>query len=161
MHLPENPNAPARTIMATYNTSSRESLILSTNNTINYQGRLRKIYRQPTVREVACIQGFPLDFQLVANRLNDRYKLIGNAVPCQLSYAIAKSITRDTQSHLSLMPGDNFRERAKITLERQSANSNLPIIPIPLQILGEAANIGPIKRGFKAKYSKRISARSR
>jgi site-specific DNA-cytosine methylase len=156
MHLPENPKAPARTIMATYNTSSRESLILSTDETISYQGQLRKVYRQPTVREVACIQGFPLDFQLVATRLNDRYKLIGNAVPCQLSYAIAKSITRDIQNNLSAATDDGFREKAKITLERQSSNSNLPIIPIPLQILGEAANIGPINRGFKAKYSKRI-----
>jgi len=156
MHLPENPKAPARTIMATYNTSSRESLILKTNKMMLYQGKIREIYRQPTVREVGCIQGFPLDFQLVANRLSDRYKLVGNAVPCQLSFAIAKSIARDIEKKLSTVTDNDFYKRAISTLSRLHDNSDLPIIATPSKTVNEAIDIGPINKKFKAKFTKHI-----
>lgn len=45
-----------------------------------------------TVREVARIQGFPDSFEFVYTRLNDAYKMIGNAVPVNLAYEIALSI---------------------------------------------------------------------
>ncbi|TWO28092.1 DNA cytosine methyltransferase [Campylobacter insulaenigrae] len=50
------------------------------------------LYRRLTVRECARIQGFPDNFKFYYTNLNDAYKMIGNAVPINLAYEIAKSI---------------------------------------------------------------------
>ncbi|MBS6720339.1 MAG: DNA cytosine methyltransferase [Peptoniphilus harei] len=50
------------------------------------------LYRRLSVRECARIQGFPDDFKFYYNNLNDAYKMIGNAVPVNLAYEMAKSI---------------------------------------------------------------------
>jgi site-specific DNA-cytosine methylase len=156
MQLPENLRAPARTIMATYNPSSRESMILETKKSIVYQGSKRKVYRQPMVREVACIQGFPLDFQMASSRINNRYKLIGNAVPCQLSYALAKAISQDIQDNILKFQDEDFRKRCQITLRRQKKNDFRPIMPRPKEIIEEAEDIKNINNFYKAKEKKRI-----
>jgi|GEM_PF-1834062 len=158
MHLPENREGTARTIMATYNPSSRESLILETDRYTNYHGRRRKLYRQPNVREVACIQGFPLDFQLLSDRITQRYKLIGNAVPCQLSFAIAKGILRDTEINKGQW-SNAFKSRMNTTLNRLMDNDFRPIIPKPIRILNEADDIKNVNHEFKAKEDKRIRRR--
>lgn len=48
--------------------------------------------RRFSVRESARIQTFPDDFKFYYEKLNDAYKMIGNAVPPILSYKIALSI---------------------------------------------------------------------
>lgn len=50
------------------------------------------LYRRMTVREVARLQGFPDDFEFIYTHLNDAYKMIGNAVPVNLAYVVAKGI---------------------------------------------------------------------
>lgn len=50
------------------------------------------LYRRLTIRECARIQGFPDDFEFFYTNVNDAYKMIGNAVPVNLAYEIAKSI---------------------------------------------------------------------
>lgn len=50
------------------------------------------LYRRMTVREVARVQGFPDDFKFVYNKVDTAYKMIGNAVPVNLAYEIAKKI---------------------------------------------------------------------
>lgn len=50
------------------------------------------LYRRLTVRECARIQGFPDNFKFYYSNLNDGYKMIGNAVPVNLSYILAKEI---------------------------------------------------------------------
>ncbi len=50
------------------------------------------LYRRLTVRECARVQGFPDEFIFYYNNLDDGYKMIGNAVPINLAYEIAKSI---------------------------------------------------------------------
>ena len=50
------------------------------------------LYRRLSVREVARIQGFPDKFKFYYQKLNDGYKMIGNAVPVNLAYVIAKEI---------------------------------------------------------------------
>jgi modification methylase haeIII len=50
------------------------------------------LYRRLTVRECARIQGFPDDFKFYYTNLNDAYKMIGNAVPVNLAYEMAKAI---------------------------------------------------------------------
>lgn len=50
------------------------------------------LYRRLSIRECARIQTFPDTFTFYYNGLNDGYKMIGNAVPVELAYAIAKQI---------------------------------------------------------------------
>ncbi|MGH1875065.1 DNA cytosine methyltransferase [Enterococcus casseliflavus] len=87
MSFPEDRNKPARTIMATMSGSSRESFILSL-------GEER--YRYPTIREVATIMSFPIDYRFYGDSDAVKYKLVGNAVPPKFSYAIAKAIIEDS-----------------------------------------------------------------
>ncbi len=51
-----------------------------------------ELYRRLTVRECARVQGFPDDFEFVYDRVDDGYKMIGNAVPVELSYIVADKI---------------------------------------------------------------------
>ena len=55
------------------------------------QGK-ENLYRRMTIREIARIQGFSDDFKFVYSKVNDAYKMIGNAVPVQLAYEIAVAI---------------------------------------------------------------------
>lgn len=50
------------------------------------------LYRRLTVREAARVQGFPDDFKFYYTDLNNAYKMIGNAVPVNLAYEMAKAI---------------------------------------------------------------------
>ena len=50
------------------------------------------LYRRMTIREVARVQGFPDDFKFIYDRVDDAYKMIGNAVPVNLAYEIATAI---------------------------------------------------------------------
>jgi DNA (cytosine-5)-methyltransferase 1 len=43
------------------------------------------------VREAARLQSFPDDFEFMGSR-GDKYKQIGNAVPCLFAEAIAKAV---------------------------------------------------------------------
>lgn len=52
------------------------------------------LYRRMTIREVARVQGFPDTFKFVYNNTNDAYKMIGNAVPVNLSYEVACAIKK-------------------------------------------------------------------
>ena len=56
------------------------------------------LYRRMTVREVARLQGFPDDFKLIYQKIDDGYKMIGNAVRVQLAYEIAVAIRQVFQA---------------------------------------------------------------
>lgn len=83
MSFPENLDKPARTVMATMSASSRESMILP-----NEEGG----YRLPTVREVASMMSFPIDYRFYGTSKGIKHTLVGNAVPPKMSYAIANAI---------------------------------------------------------------------
>ncbi len=85
MSFPENENKPARTIMATISVSARESFIL---------GMDTDKFRAPTIREVASLMSFPIDYRFYGSSIGTKYKLVGNAVPPKMSYALAKAINR-------------------------------------------------------------------
>lgn len=53
-----------------------------------------KLYRRMTVREVARVQGFPDNFEFIYDKVDYGYKMIGNAVPINLAYAVAKQIKK-------------------------------------------------------------------
>lgn len=52
-------------------------------------------HRRLSVRECARIQGFPDDFIFIYNKLDMGYKMVGNAVPVQLSEVVASQIMAD------------------------------------------------------------------
>lgn len=52
-------------------------------------------YRRLSVREAARIQTFPDTFVFYYDRIEDGYKMVGNAVPVKLAEAVAKKIKKD------------------------------------------------------------------
>jgi DNA (cytosine-5)-methyltransferase 1 len=82
MAVPENPDRPARTIMATMSFTSRECFVLGTRDQL----------RAPTIREVASLMSFPIDYRFYGPSLGTKYRMVGNAVPPKLSYAFARAI---------------------------------------------------------------------
>lgn len=50
------------------------------------------LYRRMTVREIARVQGFSDNFKFIYSKIDDAYKMIGNAVPVPLAYEIAVAI---------------------------------------------------------------------
>ena len=57
------------------------------------------LYRRMTVREVARIQTFPDSFKFIYKDINNGYKMVGNAVPINLAYHVAKSIVETFERH--------------------------------------------------------------
>lgn len=57
------------------------------------------LYRRMTVREVARVQSFPDDFKFIYEDVNYGYKMIGNAVPVNLAYYVAKQIRNTLKSY--------------------------------------------------------------
>jgi DNA (cytosine-5)-methyltransferase 1 len=53
------------------------------------------LYRRLSVRECARIQTFPDDFIFSYQRIEDGYKMVGNAVPVELAYQVAQQIKKD------------------------------------------------------------------
>jgi len=56
------------------------------------------LYRRLSVRECARIQTFPDDFIFYYKNIAAGYKMIGNAVPVQLAFVLAKKIKEDLES---------------------------------------------------------------
>ena len=56
-------------------------------------------YRRFTVRECARIQTFPDDYEFLYSNIRHAYKMIGNAVPVELAYHLAKHIMQDLQDY--------------------------------------------------------------
>ncbi len=51
--------------------------------------------RRYSVREIARFQSFPDEFKFIGASISQKYKMIGNAVPVNLAYHIAKKIYKD------------------------------------------------------------------
>lgn len=90
MSFPENESRPSRTIIATKSPTSRESFIYKSEYNRNGNGE----YRSPTVREAACIMGFPITFQFLGSE-NNKWRLVGNAVCPSIGRAFAERLRRE------------------------------------------------------------------
>lgn len=86
MAFPEDEDRPARTVMATMTFGARESMIFG--NGINS-------YRAPTIREIASLMSFPIDYMFFGKSVGIKYRLVGNAVPPKMAYAFAKAINEN------------------------------------------------------------------
>ena len=89
-------NKPAFTVQASGRQSqlhpqAPEMVLVEKNRRIFAPG-YENLYRRLTVRESARVQGFPDDFIFYYTKVDDGYKMVGNAVPIKLAEIIAKSI---------------------------------------------------------------------
>lgn len=63
-------------------------------NKCEFESGKEYLYRRMSIREVARIQGFPDNFKFIYNKVDNAYKMIGNAVPVNLAYEIALAIKK-------------------------------------------------------------------
>ena len=66
------------------------------------------LYRRLTVRECARIQTFPDDYIFHYTHVLAGYKMVGNAVPCNLAYCMAKSIRLALENAKSAAVAEDF-----------------------------------------------------
>ena len=71
-------------------------LFIEKNKRIFVPGK-EDLYRRLSVRECARVQGCPDDFEFIYTDVDNGYKMIGNAVPVELSYIIAKEIRKQLE----------------------------------------------------------------
>lgn len=77
-----------------------------------------------TVRELACLQGFPTNYQFVAKNLANMYRHIGDAVPPMISFQLAHlccwmlSGSKPTIQEL-VLEGTNLRETDLVSTHEQ------------------------------------------
>ncbi|MFJ5762783.1 DNA cytosine methyltransferase [Neobacillus sp. NPDC093182] len=114
MSFPENLNNPSRTIMATMSSSSRESIIYGIEGSSNK-------YRNPTIREIASIMSFPLDYKFYGDSILTKYRLVGNAVPPKLSFAFAKEIAIIEKMHI---PKEYLKDSKRDVYDTDFTNLN-------------------------------------
>lgn len=93
MTFPDVASRPSRTVTATCTRVSRESIIVRDPND-------NKSLRRLTLRERACIQGFPVTYQLFGRSLSECEKMIGNAIPPLFSYYVGCAIQNTQRSDL-------------------------------------------------------------
>jgi len=79
-HAPLHPRAPRMEKLGT--------------NRFRFVPGKERMYRRLSVRECARIQAFPDSFHLDYRRIADGYKLVGNAVPVELSRCLAQKLAQ-------------------------------------------------------------------
>lgn len=79
------------------------------------------LYRRMTVREVARLQTFPDDFVFIYDDLNVGYKMVGNAVPVNLAYHVAKQIRQTLIKHgVTLASNEKVHRIEALDIKRQT-----------------------------------------
>ena len=89
MSFPENTDKPSRTVTATKSGTSREALIYKSEYNRTGNGE----YRNPTIREIASVMGFPFTYQFLGTE-NSKWRLVGNAVCPSVSRTFASDLKR-------------------------------------------------------------------
>lgn len=93
-HIPFHPSAPA--------------MVKVGKDQMDFAPGQRHLYRRLTVRECARIQGFPDDYKFLYSHPRTGYKMIGNAVPVGLAFAVARKI-RESLKVGPIPPSLNFQ----------------------------------------------------
>ena len=81
MSFPDILDKPSRTITSTCTRVSRESIIVK-----------EELNKKINIREKACIQSFPINFEFFSSSYSSKEKMIGNAIPPILTYFIFESM---------------------------------------------------------------------
>lgn len=79
MEFPDRVDRPVRSLTATCTRVSRESVVIRST-----AGKSK--FRRLTLRERACLQGFPVTYQFYARSYSRKVKMIGNAIPPLFAY---------------------------------------------------------------------------
>jgi len=85
MAFPDPLDRTVRTITATCTRVSRESIVIPASKGGHE-------YRRLTLRERACLQGFPVTFQFYGSSYSQKLRMIGNAVPPVFAYFVAHAM---------------------------------------------------------------------
>ena len=93
-HAPIHPQAP-------------KMLEVAPNKRIFVPGQ-ESLYRRLSIRECARIQTFPDSFIFKYDNLADGYKMIGNAVPVNLAFYIAKQVLSDINEDIDCLRTTNL-----------------------------------------------------
>lgn len=124
MSFPDSLSRPSRTVTSLCTRVSRESIV------IDDGGK----YRRLTVRERAVLMGFPVNFQLYGKSFSSKLKMIGNAIPPQLTYHI-----------FSAMSGAKY-----YPINSQKYYSHVqPKVSTPKTLPAEPKNNFPVTRRFR------------
>lgn len=107
MSFPDSLERSVRTITATCTRVSRESIVIS-------EGQ--EVYRRLTVRERACLQGFPIVFQFYGSSYSQKLRMVGNAIPPLFSYYVGRAL-------------QETKVEALIPVEKLKFDFNQPIPP--------------------------------
>lgn len=99
MSFPENDDKPSRTVTATKIGVSREALIYKS----SYDRKGNGEYRTGTIREAACIMGFPITYQFLGGETT-KWRLVGNAVCPSVSRNFAKQLREELGIELISSP---------------------------------------------------------
>lgn len=94
MRFPDALDKPARTVVATQLRPNREAVVVPAGDG----------FRRLTVREASSVQSFPITYQWWAKTESLRYRLVGNAVPPLLAFAVAREISRAAQRPVARVP---------------------------------------------------------
>lgn len=92
LSFPENENKPSRTITATKIGTSREAIIYKSEFRRKGDGE----FRTPTIREAACMMGFPITHQFLGGETT-KWRLVGNAVCPTVSRAFARQMRKELE----------------------------------------------------------------
>ncbi len=84
MPFPDPLKRSVRTITATCTRVSRESIVIS-------PPRRPEEFRRLSIRERACLQGFPITFQFYGASYSEKLRMIGNAIPPAFSFYVANA----------------------------------------------------------------------
>jgi len=84
MPFPDPLNRTSRTITAVCTRVSRESIVIT--DTLQ-----KKKMRRLTIRERACLQGFPINYQFFAPTYGQKIRMVGNAIPPLFSFYLGQS----------------------------------------------------------------------
>lgn len=85
MSFPDRLDRSVRTITATCTRVSRESIVIENPSRLG-------TYRRLTLRERACLQGFPVTFQFYGESYAQKMRMVGNAIPPSFSYYVAHAL---------------------------------------------------------------------
>lgn len=84
MSFPDPMDRTVRTITATCTRVSRESIVIEDPDASG-------MFRRLSVRERACLQGFPITFQFYGRNNGQKMRMVGNAVPPAFSFLVGQA----------------------------------------------------------------------
>ncbi len=129
MPFPDPLERSVRTITATCTRVSRESIIIECPD-------VAQTFRRLTVRERACLQGFPITFQFYGRSYSQKLRMVGNAIPPAFSFLVA-------QTFIGRKPED------LLTLASAALGLASPIPPPPKTVPDKPGATYPYNRNFR------------